>query len=297
MTQVLTHTATVMGGEATVTVVDGSQDILMGAFGLLDLCERTWSRFLVESDIGRLNLAAGKAVTVSPLTAALVEAMRDGFELTDGDFNPTVLPNLLSVGYRTSLAGGGQQTDLPAYARAFASLDGITLSETSITLPQGMTLDPGGIGKGLAADLVVAAVMNSGALGVMASVAGDVVVAGISPEPGGWRIGVEDPFTEKDHIDFISLNSGAVVTSSQRKKKFDDQHHLINPRTGVSAQTSIQTVTVIARTGARAEALAKSGFMRPAADFLCWLPTLDAAGLIVDADGARLESENWASFH
>ena len=74
------------------------------------------------------------------------------------------------------------------------------------------------------------------------------------------------------------------------------RHHLIDPRSGTSATSDIQTVTVIAATGARAEALAKSGFVRPIDEYLDWLPSVGGAALLVDAAGGQHVSENWGRY-
>ena len=285
-----------MGGESVITVVGGSAQILDEAFALADFCDSSWSRFRAGSELDRVNHAQGARVEVSPITVALIDEMIDGFALTSGDFNPTLLPQVVDTGYAASLVRSGHVTTLPEGARVFDSLTAITLDEGGVSLPEGMTLDAGGIGKGFAGDLIAAAVMNSGALGVMVSMSGDIVVAGESPQGGPWRLGVEDPFDEESHVDTVRLVDGSVVTSSQRKKRFGQEHHLIDPHTGQSASTTVQTVSVIARTGARAEVLAKSGFLRPAEEFLNWLPTVGAAGLVIDVEGQRRESENWRSY-
>ena len=282
-----------MGGESVITVVGGSPSLLDDAFALASRCEAAWSRFVADSELDRVNQADGARVNISPLTVALIQEMTDGFELTGGDFNPTLLPRVVEVGYLASLVHEGRVTNVPQGARVFDSLDDIDLDERSVQLPSGMTLDSGGIGKGFAADLIAAAVMNSGAEGVMVSMSGDVVIAGESPQGGPWLLGVEDPFDVQSHVDIVRLVEGSVVTSSQRKRRFAQGHHLIDPKTGLSASTPVQTVSVIARTGARAEVLAKSGFLRPTPDYLEWLPTVGAAGLIIDSSGARHESENW----
>lgn len=292
---VLTGRAPVMGGEALITIVGGTQAILDDALLLAKRCEVVWSRFTRGSEIQLLNHSEGKRVEVSPLTVALVHEMKQGVALTDGDFNPTILPRVIAAGYHSSLVDEAE-TLLPPDVRVFESLDSISIHEDSIQLPPGMTLDAGGIGKGFAGDLIAAAVMNSGASGVMVSLSGDIVVAGEGPQTGGWHIGVENPFAENEHVDVVQLVDAAVVTSSQRKKRFGSAHHLIDPRTGESAATRVQTVSVIAATGARAEALAKSGFLRSTNAFLEWLPTVGAAGLVIDDTGNRSESKNWVDF-
>lgn len=294
--QVLTDRRPVMGGEAVITLVGGTSTILDDAFALASQCERLWSRFQIDSEMSRINIAEGRTTVISPPTAALIQAMREGFELTDGNFNPTLLPALFTIGYRESQVHPGAVTNLPDDARAFDSLEGIDLTPTSVTLPRGMTLDSGGMGKGFGCDLIAAAARASGVAGVMVSLSGDVVVSGTSPDGDSWRLGVEDPFNTTEHVQIIRLVEGAAVTSSQRKNKFDGGHHLIDPVSGHSAITSAQTVSVIASTGARAEALTKSGFLRPIDEYLEWLPTVGAAGMVIDADGAQRESSNWALY-
>lgn len=294
--QVVTDRRPVMGGEAVITLVGGSTQMLDEAFALAALCERLWSRFRADSDISRVNANAGEPTEISPPTAALIYEMIEGFSLTQGDFNPTLLPAVLEVGYRASQVNNELLTELPAEAEVFSSLDDIDLDTTSVTIPRGMTLDSGGIGKGFASDLIVAAARASDVDGVMVSLSGDVVVWGAAPDGSAWRLGVEDPFDTSAHVQVIRLTEGAVVTSSQRKNTFTGGHHLIDPKTQRSAETSAQTVSVIARSGARAEVLAKSGFLRPIPDFLSWLPRVGAAGMVIDANGAQLESPNWALY-
>jgi thiamine biosynthesis lipoprotein len=169
-----------------------------------------------------------------------------------------------------------------------------------ITLPRGTTLDPGGIGKGLTADLVCEFALAGGAWGVMAEIGGDVVVAGDSPEAQGWRIGVEDPFAEGAYAAIIRLGIGAIATSSQLKRRWStgatEAHHLMDAATGASAVSDAQTVSVIAAAGWYAEVLTKAGFVRDTADFLAWLPTVGAAGSVIDTTGTLHASPNWQDY-
>src|SRR6185503_17312209 len=69
-----------------------------------------------------------------------------------------------------------------------------------VRLPHGCGFDPGGVGKGLAADKVVADLIGAGAAGACVNLGGDLRVAGRAPAGGDWTIGVEDP------------RSGATIT-------------------------------------------------------------------------------------
>ncbi len=289
-----------MGGHASITLVGGTPAMLDAAFALAERCEALWSRFIDDSDISRLNWAEARPTAVDPLTVRLIQAMRDGWSLTEADYDPTLLPDLLTAGYATSAVDPSRTTVLPASAIAPGRLAGIVVDEQHITLPLGTTLDPGGIGKGLAADLVCEFAMTAGAWGVMAELGGDIVVAGQAPEGTGWRLGVQDPFDPSRHTAIVRLAQGAVVTSSQRKRRWTtggaEHHHLIDPHTHTSARSRVQAVTVIASCGARAEVLTKPAFLRDTVDYLAWLPEVGAAGLVIDESGTTTTSENWDSY-
>ena len=56
----------------------------------------------------------------------------------------------------------------------------IDRDHNTVALPAGVQLDLGGIGKGLAADLVASGLVERGALGACVALGGDVRVAGSS---------------------------------------------------------------------------------------------------------------------
>jgi thiamine biosynthesis lipoprotein len=289
-----------MGGRARITVVEGTDEQLDSAVALADRCEARWSRFLPESDLSRLARAGGTPVSVDPLTTVLIEAMRDGVALTDGDFDPTLLPSVVAVGYGASVVAPDLVTTLAGDAHSGGDLNAIRLDGATVRLPRGMTLDAGGIGKGFAADLVAAHLIEAGAAGALVEISGDLVAAGRAPDGIAWRLDVENPFATEQALARVRFVGGALVTSSQRKRRFDTdrgvRHHLIDPRTGDSAVTDVQTVSVIAATGARGEAIAKSGFLRSPDDFLGAVPEWAAAALLVLADGSIRTSSNWEDY-
>jgi len=288
-----------MGGSATLTILGGDRQILGDCWRFLLELEQLWSRFLSDSDVTRLNWAEGKPLDVDPRTALLVSQMQAGYARTNGQFDPTLLPDVMAAGYSASRVDPKRVSTLPASATSPGRIDLATVSGNAVTLPKGTTIDAGGIGKGLAADLVCDYALSLGSWGIMAEIAGDVRVAGDAPDGVAWRIGVEDPFIAGSHSDVVRVPNGGVVTSSQRKRRLGEKgekHHLINPSTRDSAQTDVQTVTVIAGTAAKAETLTKPGFVQPTPEYLLWLVTQGAAGLIIDVDGDHHESSNWGVY-
>jgi thiamine biosynthesis lipoprotein len=267
----------------------------------VDQLEHRWSRFLPDSDITRLNLAGGQPCTVDPATVNLIETMISAWHETEHDFDPTLLPDLVRLGYAVSWKHPDRVTTLDSMARPRGRMDQIEIQDNVVTLPRGLTLDPGGIGKGLAADLVAQHLLQLGALGALVDLGGDVRVAGRAPDGVAWTIAVEDPFESDAFRDTVRMREGGIATSSQRKRRWSGEgaspaHHLVDPRTHASADTSVQTVTVLATTAGRAESLTKPGFLRPPRDYLAWLPTRGAAGLLIDAEGREFATDNWGDY-
>lgn len=288
-----------MGNPVAITVLgDPPADVLGEGLATARRLDELWSRFRPDSDVSRLNRSEGAPCRVHPWTVQLVRAMVDGHRRTGGDFDPTLLPALVAAGYAASRSDPTCVTDLPATAQAPGDAGGIRIADDTVTLPPGTTLDAGGIGKGLAADIIVSAAVDAGAAGVLVEIGGEVVAGGTPGASGAWRIGVEDPFHPGEHLCVVRLARGAVATSSTlrtRRVGPDGRlvHHLLDPRSGAPVATDAATVTVIAPTGARAEVLTKPGFLRPVPEYLAWLASQGAAGLVVTMDGRVHASAAW----
>lgn len=289
-----------MGGFATVTTVGASGGELDAVLVELDRLERLWSRFLPDSDVTRLNLADGEAVRVDHATIGLLRVMQEAVRETAGAFDPTLLPALVDAGYATSMVDPARTTLLLPDALPGGSLSDILIDGDEVLMPRGLTLDSGGIGKGYAADRLCAMTRARGAAGAMVEIAGDLAVWGEAPQPGGWIIGIEEPSDPSRHVDSVRLTDGGVATSGTRKRRWVQdgiaRHHLLDPGTRLSARADIHSISVIAGSGARAEALAKYAFVHEIADTLEWLPTRNAAALLVDEEGTVHTTSNWRSY-
>ena len=294
----VTRQFAVMGTIANLVVVGGTAD-------MLDELERTafhlqslWSRFLDDSDITRLNNAEGAPVTVNPLTAKLVTEMLAARTLTDGEYDPTILPKLVAEGYAASRVDAAHVTTLPASARWPIDPTGTVIDGNVVTLPIGVTLDSGGIGKGIAADIMMTMAIERGALGALVEMGGDVRIGGTPPDGTHWRIGIEDPYVEERSIARVNLLDGAVATSSTLKRVWEKDgksaNHLIDVHTGEPMMTDVVTVSVIAVSAGIAEVITKAGFTRR--DFLTWVPNLGAAAFLVYRDGTTAQSANWKDY-
>jgi thiamine biosynthesis lipoprotein len=258
----------VMASECRVIAVDADRHLLDDAARHLDHLEERWSRFLPGSDITLLNHHPDQAVRVAPETLTLVATMIDGWRVTAGRYDPSTLPALIASGYGASIVDPQSVTTLPPNTSAPPDALGrvrIDVPSSTVTLPVGLTLDPGGIGKGLAADLTVARLVAHGAAGALVSIGGDMAMRGRAPADDGWRVAVESPFDPDQELITLALDRGAVCTSSvlSRQWRRDGRHlhHLVDPRTQTTAAGDVAAVTVVAGAGWLAEVHATAALL------------------------------------
>ena len=305
--------ADVMGTTAHVIVTGGTPGLAERAVDALHALEARWSRFRPDSEISRLNARPGVPVLVSPETFVLVARAVEGWRLTGGRFDPTLLPELRAAGYDRSFelvrAGAGQAgaTDAAPKPTEPESLDArlgagaifVDPVVGAVMLPPGTELDPGGIGKGLAADLVVERLLADGAAGALVSVGGDLRAEGAAPGGSGWVVAVADPVDEDRVLDTVGFDAGAVASSWRTKRAWTGpdgsaRHHLIDPTTGAPAITGVRGVTVVSGLGWHAEVLAKAAFLAGMPEGARLIADRGAAGLVVTDDGSVTRAGDFA---
>ena len=280
-------------GQDAVALADAARDDLDGL-------ERLWSRFLPDSEISVLNAAGAAPVVVSPATSALIARAVEGWQITHGRFDPTVLGDVVRAGYDRSFA------HIPAVTRAGVSDRQRGCGEIEVDqrvnvvrLPPRVAFDPGGIGKGYAADLVVERLMRAGAPGACVNVGGDVRVAGRAPGSRSWAVGVLDPFTEAA-IDTVLVDDGGVATTSRTKRAWfadgEPAHHVIDPTTGRPVACGLAAVTTVASEAWVAEVFAKAAFVAGLDDGLEFLEEHGVAGLFTDDRGRHVATAAWDEF-
>ncbi len=262
-------------------LVDGDRTLLDLAQARVEELEGRWSRFRGDSDISRLNDSGGIPVAVHADTIVLLGRLRDAWSRSRGSFDPSVLPALRSVGY---LGETGEPVDCGP-----SPMTGLVIEEdlNAAALPIGATLDPGGLGKGLAADLVARDLVTAGARGALVNIGGDLRAAG---QAGPWPIVVEDPDDPELARARFAIVDGGVATSSTRSRRWRhggaEHHHVIDPTSRRPADTDVATATVVAPTAWLAEALATRALILGSERGLADLLDQGVDGLIIDRRGA-----------
>lgn len=284
-----------MGGTAHILVVGGRPGLLDAAEERVTDIEARWTRFRKDSEVSMLNTMPEMPVVVSPETFELVDKSVFGWRQTSGRFDPTV--EVAAVGYDRSfeaLAGEGPLG--PRRAAPGCGRIELDRANLAITLPSGVVLDPGGIGKGLGADIVAREVMASGAVGVMVNLGGDLRVSGQGPARDGWTVLIESPFDPDSELARVHLNDGAIATSSRLERTWRrgdvEYHHLLDPASGLPFSGDVAAASVVAGTAWWAEVMTKAVFAVGVAHAASVLD--NASALIVDVEGGRHETAGFS---
>jgi thiamine biosynthesis lipoprotein len=256
-----------MGADVHVVIVGDNGPGPDVAIARIRELESRWSRFRSDSELNRLNAAEGSPCVVSVETARAIARSVEAWEFTGGAFDPTI--DVASIGYDRDfgeLSHLEESAPVPVLPRAAAGCRGVEqIAGRVIRLPPGTALDLGGIGKGLAADLVADEMIAAGAAGISVNIGGDVRVTGLPPDgSGGWVVGIDlDP--DRDVTLQVALSDGGVATSSRLRRRWNtaegEQHHLLDPSTGRPARAGWTAVSIVAREAWLAEVLTKAVFL------------------------------------
>lgn len=280
------------------TGADG-RDILAAVPAKVEAIEAALSRFRRESELSYLNRHSGEWITVSDALFENVHAAKHAARITDGLYNPLVLPAMIASGYDRSFEQIRKvHPGIPAKPADWHAIE-LRIDTRAVRLPRGSALDLGGIAKGWTASKLADELQQHGPC--LVNIGGDVVVRGAPAGEDGWRIDVEDP-VENAPILRVTVQDTSIMTSGidYRRWHADDDklvHHIIDPRTGSPAQTDVESVTIIHHHALTAEAYAKAVLILGSQDGLDWLNRQwQAAGLVVRSDGAVLSTSYWP-FH
>jgi len=253
-----------MGTDVLVVAAGERIDVAADAVhALFVVWERILSRFRPESELSLLNASAGQPFAASAVLFEAVSTALGAAVATGGLFDPTLLPDLVRIGYDRSFddLGSEQPGTLarPVGGGAWRRIE-LDRESRSIVLPRGAALDLGGIAKGMAVDAALERLGEIGVANALVSAGGDLAVRGLPPGLGSWPVAVGE-----DAATTLPLVRGALATSGRSRRAWKqgaaDRHHLLDPRTGEPARSGVREVTVAAVTCAQAEAAATAIFV------------------------------------
>jgi thiamine biosynthesis lipoprotein len=246
-----------LGGECELYGIGIDAKALMrGQAWIVHMHERL-TRFDSSSELSRLNASAGAWVAVSPDIEALLRESLRAFDASGGLVNVAVLPALLAAGYTRDFASGPTTRSAPP--RIPPLPDVLQVRDGEARLATGAAVDLGGIAKGWLADRLAADLGDN----ALVNLCGDLFARGGGEDGEGWPVGFGDRT--------LLLRDLGAATSGTTKRAWAGGHHLIDPRTGLPAQSDLSEVSVLASTATDAEIYAKVALLLGSRDAPKWL--------------------------
>jgi thiamine biosynthesis lipoprotein len=270
--------------------------------------DRACSRFRDDSELSRVNAAAGRPVPAGPMLMDALDAALRAADLTGGLVDPTLGGVITDLGYDRDFAAvrraaaTGAQPGHPARHVALARRPswrevGVDRAAGTVTVPAGASLDLGATGKAFAADR---AALHAAELAgsVLVSIGGDLRIAG-APAPDGWTVRVADSHAapqDAQDTQTVLLHDGGMATSSTTVRRWkrgtSSVHHLLDPRTAAPAEVVWRTVSVTAAScldaNTASTAAIISGEAGPA-----WLERVGLPARLVRTDGRCRYVNGW----
>jgi thiamine biosynthesis lipoprotein len=269
----------VMGAPAEVSV-SGAPDpgaALTAAFAALQRVDDEMTLWR-PSPLARLNAAGGARVSAGLLAviARALEVARD----SGGAFDPTVEPLVRAAGKlgdpARSMDGRERRRTLRRVGAANVRLDP---GRGAVRLLHGARLDLGGIAKGYAADLALAALQAAGARAGLVDLGG----SSLAVFGEGAAVAIADP-GDRANAPWGSfrLEGAALGTSGTAERGA----HILDPRTGEPA-ARVLSATVVAASGMEADALSTALFVLGRERGLALLARRGASGFVLEREEGR----------
>ena len=269
-----------------------------------DVCDEIYrleTLFSVTDEKGELFALNrdGKAA-LSAETAELLAKASALSERTGGAFDPTVYPLVSAWGFTADEQRVPSQDELSALLPS-VGVEHLRLSGTDAVLTDGAQLDLGGIAKGYTAQKCLSYLESDGVQTAMVSLGGNVQTLGTKPDGSAWVIGIADPNEPSEAVATLTFTgSMALVTSGGYQRYFEIDgvryHHILDPETGLPADSGLSSVTVITSDGTTADALSTALFvmgLEEGTEF--WRGSDDFEAVFITQEGNILATEGAAA--
>jgi len=256
---------------------------------ILKLFEKNYTRFSSESELSVLNNSSNYKAPKEMVE--ILKECKKYFELTNGIFNPAILPILEQEGYTVSKSLGFTDKSKTPISNPVLDFSKLLIVGNVVFKPSNMKLDFGGIGKGYVADKI-SRMLDNKYDNYCVNLGGDLVCKGsdLINNYNSWIIEVEGTSL------LINLNDGAVATSGVDKRvwenpKGEEKNHIINPPTKKSLNNSLSKVTVIAVTATFSDVLAKTILVMGLEKGLNYCNYNNIAAILISDEGIIYVSE------
>ena len=270
---------------------------------LNDLEQQKLSWRLESAEVAQINASAGDGETViSDEMAELLQRCLQVSADSEGAFDISIgrLGCLWDID-TWAAADNSQDYKVPTQEQIAEALQttgwqkiGLehrTDGTSMVSIPGGMQLDLGAVGKGVALDEIRKTLEEHPEVsGAVISAGGSVLTYGRKPEGGSWQIAVTDPLDPSGSVGILTLDGGYCVSTSGDYERYVEvdgvrYHHILDPRTGSPARSDVAGVTIVTKDGFLSDALSTACFVLGREEGRKLLEKYDAEGLFIDQEG------------
>jgi thiamine biosynthesis lipoprotein len=227
--------------------------------------EQKFSRYRNDNIIFKINNANGQRIPVDEETSNLLDFADACYQMSGGCFDIT--SGLLRKVWHFD---GSDSLPSPEAVKTLLPCIGwgkVRWQRPNLTLPAGMEIDLGGIGKEYAVDKTAEILSQYLSTGVLINYGGDLFALG--PQINGipWNVGIDDPNATGEQILVqIPFSKGGLATSGDARRYLLKEGvrygHILDPRTGWPILNTPRSVTVAAKTCMEAGMLATLAMMQ-----------------------------------
>ncbi len=216
--------------------------------------EHKFSRYRRDNIIYKINNSHGKPVEVDDETADLLDYAARCYQLSEGMFDVT--SGVLRSAWQFDGSDNIPDPQTIIALLPYIGWDKLSWQRPILSLPEGMEIDLGGIGKEYAVDRSALLLKQQTDDSILINYGGDLFVNCPRQNGQGWFVGIEDP----NHPDLIDsqnpkqfeLSRGGIATSGDASrfllKNGIRYSHILDPRSGWPVNDAPHSVTVIANT-------------------------------------------------
>ena len=245
-----------------------AQKAILEAEREINALERMLSNTIENSEISAINQNAGKdAVKVSDDTLYLLKEAREIYDFTQGAFDITIAPIIDVWGFTKEVKKVPDEETLKQKLD-LVDMKKLQINEKNKTVfleESGMAIDLGGIAKGYATDKVNEIFIENGITSSVISLGGNVSVTGKKEDGSKWKVAIQDPLNKEGYAGVLYVEDTSVVTSGGYQRFFEENgktyHHIIDPKTGMPADTGLLSVTIVCKNSTKADGLSTSVFI------------------------------------
>jgi len=213
--------------------------------------EDKFSRYLTGNIVDQINSAKGRVVEVDPETAQLIDFAVTLYQLSDRRFDITsgVLRRIWRFDGSSNIPTATEVDDV----MQDVGWHRVKWESPRITMPAGMEIDFGGIGKEFAVDRAAALLRENTSVSCLVNLGGDLAVTSTPKQRDTWKVGIEAVNRPADMpASLLNLHIGALATSGDARRFLVREgvrySHILDPMTGWPVQDAPRSITVAADT-------------------------------------------------